>query len=220
MILPNIAHIDILERLQACEDAISDGFRIIALNLRQIHDDKLYLATHNTWQEYLSERWGKSGSWYKRIKLDADTAQYVYDVTAQWHDTGVIDAPIELTTASHARTLKTFDTRLQPAIALLAHNEAQRRATTLTGGIIRECGDVLTRAINDGVVSINGDDIPALAVATNEALDELQARQAMHRNDGYFMTRIETRADDSGRITIDDPALANRDVMVIVKYRE
>lgn len=61
-----------LERLQALETEARSTVAKLASILIEIHDNKLYLETHVSWEAYLKEKWNISRQYY--YKLTGPTA--------------------------------------------------------------------------------------------------------------------------------------------------
>ena len=199
------------------EQMIQNAFREIAFHLAEIKKHELYKVKYPTWSTYLKSKFeGYSKTWYVRMNLDVNVIESVNIVIESWQQ--LADSADLVTIRYHAQSLARFDAILRPAIFFYAQKQAKFYNRKLTGGLINECGQVLQRAINDGVVSVNGEDITSLAIATYEAVEELQKRQAQHMNAGYKFTRIEAIADNTGKIVIDAPECANMRVFVTVKY--
>lgn len=198
------------------EHVIEKSFIQIGFALRTIKTNRYYLAVCDDWQTYLKTRWHMSESKFKRMSIDAQTARDINAIIKTWIDDD-FDMPL-VNKQSHAQALKKYGVDSRAFIYSYAHHEAHRQDTKVTAKLIEECGDILEHAKNHGVVSVDGIDTPALAIAVTETLDEMRQRQKAHINDGYLFTRIETVADERGKIIIDAPECANKPVIVTLKY--
>lgn len=215
----NVIHLG-NETLDYYETQINDSLLVIADCLEAIYTKQLYLQVSDTWQDYLLTRWSMSYSKYKRLKIDTRVIRYLSDFANVWQEQNYDYEVPAIETQSHARALNKFDSNIQPAILLMAQSEATRQNTKLTSGVIEQCGQVLARAIDDGVVSIDGEDTPALAIATFEAVEELKKRQQQHRDSHYHFIRIEAKADGNGHIAVNAPECANMDVILTIRYKQ
>ena len=59
--------------LAMCEDAIEGGVKAVGENLLKIREQKLYRATHDTFQEYCQGRWGFKRNYANKLILAAKT---------------------------------------------------------------------------------------------------------------------------------------------------
>jgi hypothetical protein len=57
-------------RIKRSQQSIIMGAESMGIELKSIHEDELFLATHNTWEAYINERWGMTPRWaFQLIRL-------------------------------------------------------------------------------------------------------------------------------------------------------
>jgi hypothetical protein len=182
----------LIERLSALERQVEDGLRAFCeagQGIAEINRERLYLATHATWDEYLSDRWGFS-------RQHAHTLMQAADVVERLLSSGV-DAGDLPQFAGHAAPLASLsDDALRHVWALIQETAPNGQ---VTGAHVRSVVAVARQAILTGAVdgpegeSVRVADVFHMAIA--EEHYERLARQQQHIAEGRAKREVKAGAE-------------------------